>query len=347
MTDFPLLEKLTIVIFSYNRHKYLIRTINYWSRYNVKLLVLDGSRTKLNDLCLQKKNIKYVYNTSGLYKRLLSSINYIDTEFTILSCDDEFYLPSALSSCMEFLSKEIEFSNCGGRAIGFTTDKKDIFGIKAYPKLNDFSLNHNNAIDRATKHFSNYVPAHLYSVMRTRKWKIICRYVFEKQYNLDSACELQIEFLCVIAGKSKIIPELMWMRNKEVLPINLDLPRLEKQKWWFDKKYKNEKLDFLKRMKKACDELLKHQKIKIKEDTINKIFQLYFNSLPNKETFISKIKKLMPYRIKRIKRSILSVKNKLVISKHISLREEITQLEEQNVSVNHKDLNKIISIITS
>lgn len=345
MTDFPLLEKLTIVIFSYNRHKYLIRTIKYWSRYNVKLLVLDGSSTKLNDICLQKKNIKYVYNTSGLYKRLLSSINYIDTEFTILSCDDEFYLPSALSSCIEFLYKEIEFSNCGGRAIGFRTDKKDIFGMKAYPKLNDFSLSHNNAIDRATKHFSNYVPAHFYSVMRTRKWKIICRHVFEKQYNLDAAFELQVEFLCVIAGKSKIIPELMWLRNKEVVPINFDLKKLDKQKWWFDKKYKNEKLDFLKRMKKACDELLKHQKIKINEDTISKIFQLYINSLLDKETFISKIKKLMPYRLKRIIRPILSVKNKFVMSKHKSLNYEITLLEAQNVSINHKCLNQVISKI--
>ena len=345
MTDFSLLGKLTIVIFSYNRHKYLVRTINYWSNYNVKLLVLDGSSTKLNDLCLQKKNIKYVYNTSGLYRRFLSSVNYIDTEFTILSSDDEFYLPSALSSCIEFLSKEIEFSNCGGRAIGFRTDKKNIFGMKAYPRLNDFCLGHNNAIDRVTKHFSNYVPAHFYSVMRTRKWKIICKFVFEKQYNLDAAFELQVEFLCVVAGKSKIIPELMWMRNKEVLPINFDLTKLKKKKWWLDKKYQNEKLDFLKRMKKACDELLKHQETKINEDTISKVFQIYINSLSDKKTFIGKIKKLMPYRIKRIIRSILSVKNRFIISKNISLRDEITLLEEQNVSVNHKCLNQVISIL--
>ena len=44
MSDY-LLQKLTIVIFSYNRHKYLKRTIKYWSKYQAKILVLDGSDT--------------------------------------------------------------------------------------------------------------------------------------------------------------------------------------------------------------------------------------------------------------------------------------------------------------
>ena len=37
------LHKLTIVIISYNRHKYLKRTISYWQNYNAKVVVLDGS----------------------------------------------------------------------------------------------------------------------------------------------------------------------------------------------------------------------------------------------------------------------------------------------------------------
>jgi len=37
------LEKLTILIFSYNRHKYLKRTIKYWSNYNIKLLVIENN----------------------------------------------------------------------------------------------------------------------------------------------------------------------------------------------------------------------------------------------------------------------------------------------------------------
>ena len=53
-----LLEKLTIIIFSYNRHNYLKRTLKYWSNYDIKLVVLDGSNAKLEDPILNNKNIK-------------------------------------------------------------------------------------------------------------------------------------------------------------------------------------------------------------------------------------------------------------------------------------------------
>ena len=126
--NYSLLDKLTIIIFTYNRHNFLKRTIKYWSNYNIKLVILDGSDTKLEDLYLKQQNIKYIHNTNVLYERLLSSINYIDTEFMILGTDDEFYLPSALSSCVKFLSKDISFSSCGGRAIGFGFDYKNLIG---------------------------------------------------------------------------------------------------------------------------------------------------------------------------------------------------------------------------
>ena len=72
------------MIFTYNRHKYLKRTINYWSNYKVKLLILDGSDVELDDPCLHAKNVRYVYDTRGLHERLKNSGKFIDTEFTIL-----------------------------------------------------------------------------------------------------------------------------------------------------------------------------------------------------------------------------------------------------------------------
>ena len=129
MLNLSNLEKLTVVIFTYNRHEYLKRTLNYWSSYDLKVLILDGSSTKFEDPCLNFKNIKYIYDARSLYDRLLSSVDYIDTEFMILASDDEFYLPSALSTCVNFLSTEPSFSSCGGRAVGFRTKKKKIFGI--------------------------------------------------------------------------------------------------------------------------------------------------------------------------------------------------------------------------
>ena len=175
------LEKLTIVIFTYNRHNYLKRTINYWAKYKIKLVILDGSSSKFNDPILENEDVKYIHSTSSLYDRLLSSAKYIDTDFMILGADDEFYLPSALSSCVSFLIENPSFSSCGGRAIGFGFDHKNkIFGKQIYSKLKNFNLDHNNPYERIFNHFSDYVPAHFYSVIRVNKWKKICSYVFKK-----------------------------------------------------------------------------------------------------------------------------------------------------------------------
>ena len=248
MNDY-LLQKLTIVIFSFNRQKYIKRTIKYWSNYQVKLLVLDGSDVKLEDPCLNTKNIKYIHDPRDIYERLLSSVNYIETEFMILGCDDEFYLPSALNSCIKFLLKNPNFSSCGGCAIGFHNNGKEIFGIEQYSRSKDICLDHDSALERITKHFHNYLPAHEYSVMLTSTWKPICKHVFKKEYSFFAAFELQIEFLVMVSGKSIIIPELMWMRNRKVTAIRGSSPSLDSTrqitKWWHDKNFIEEKKDFL------------------------------------------------------------------------------------------------------
>ena len=61
--------------------------------------------------------------------------------------------------------------------------------------------------------------------MRTSNWNIICNNTFKKKYNFQSSEELQIEFLAMVSGKSKIIPQLMWMRNREVPSINEKYPK--------------------------------------------------------------------------------------------------------------------------
>ena len=71
-----ILNKLTLVICSYNRHKYLKRTINYWVKLNVNLVILDGSDSKFEDPCIKQKilNIfilKKVFMNVCLYLQII------------------------------------------------------------------------------------------------------------------------------------------------------------------------------------------------------------------------------------------------------------------------------------
>jgi glycosyltransferase domain-containing protein len=342
------LEKLTIVVYSYNRKKYLERTIRYWLNFDVRLLILDGSKVKLSCPSLSEKKLKYIHDTRGLYPRMLNSINHINTEFVILACDDEFYLPSALSACVEFLLREPSFFSCGGRSIGFgiSNGGKKIFGCEQYPKFRNLCLDDSNVLKRIQSHFNNYVPAHTYSVIRSSKWKIICKHVFEKEYNFFAAMELQMEFLVMVSGKSKIISELMWLRNIEVSGIRgtspSTTPTFTIDQWWYDKKFKKEKKNFLYRMKKACDELLSDQNIQLTENVIARLFEIYINNLISKNILYKKIKYLIPIKIRMLIGSILSFRNKSIMNKYKSLADEASLLESEGVFVNHEDLNQII-----
>jgi glycosyltransferase domain-containing protein len=351
------LNRLTIVIFTYNRHELLKRTINYWLNYDVKLLILDGSNNKIDVSFLHSKKIKYIHNTDGLEKRLLKSIDYIDTEFLILSGDDEFYLPSAICSCIKFLDKKPSFSSCGGRAVGFFTKSNFIFGTEEYSKFKGFCLDDRDSRGRTFKHFFNYTPAHIYSVMRLKNWKIICKYIFEKKISFSGSFELSVEFLTVVAGKSIIIQELMWMRNKEVGTIIGPSVFVGLDKWWLYKKYQYEKLNFFKQMVKACDELLANKKITAKEikDIINNAFEIYIKQNYPKRNFLNKIKDLVPNIIKIFLVSIIiiydQIKHRLIRWHNIknntynSLSNEVKRIEKEGVFINYQELNKVISFL--
>jgi len=356
--NFPLLKKITIIIFSYNRHKYLVSTIKYWSRYGVKVLVLDGSDTILNDPCLKVNNVKYVYDPRGVYDRLLSSTNFIDTEFMILSPDDEFYIPSALSSCIDFLIKNPSFSSCGGHGIGFgLSDFKKLTGKELYKNLKNYALDHDDASERIKKHFLNYQPTHIYSLMRSSHWREICHYVFKKEYSFYSNYELQVEFLIMFSGKSKIIPNLMWMRNFILTPVaevnpNLE-PNLPIKKWWYNKNFKIEKLDFLERMKKACEQLSHNQSQQLSKNQIVKLFEFYIHGNFLNRYFFSPIRNIinvLPPQIKRIIRFFISRKNIIINKNKIldkSIFDQAKRLESKGVKVDYKNLNYAVTIIES
>lgn len=357
---YSFLEKLTIVIYSFNRHKYLIRTLKYWSNFNAKVLVLDGSKEKLENDCLSAKNIKYIHDPRSLYDRLLSSVNFIDTNFIILGCDDEFYLPSALSSCVEFLEKNKEYSSCGGRTLGFGRNSSDEFyGRKVYSKLENFSLIDNDPLKRAKQHMSNYEPAHVYSVMHTKTWRIISKYIFEKEYNLYAALELQIEFLLPIAGKSKIIPELMTMRNLEVPAIRGTSPSLDlssgRLKWWFSDKMKNERQDFFIRTSRVCKKILSNPKKNLDEKKILEIFEIFFSkTYLKKNSFLKrnlsklipqKFKKVIKYLIKKLNFYNMSYYINTITKKKTNLIVEANNMQSNHVLVNFKEFDFIYKIL--
>ena len=217
-----LLSSLSIAIPTFNRQEYVLRNMRYWSDYDVTVHIFDGSKVPIDDHLISTlgSNINYHHMPCSLMERLNKSIKVIDTEYSIMIADDEFFIPSALESCIQEMNNNHEIVSCTGSAISFRVRDKEVIGNVIYHKLRGHSIMHDAPSARSFYHMSNYVPSTIYSVMRSDIWKKSMRSLSFKNYEIfvRSVGELQFEITASYLGKSKVINELMWLRSFENEP---------------------------------------------------------------------------------------------------------------------------------
>jgi glycosyltransferase domain-containing protein len=352
VSNLDLLKNLTIVIPTYKRQKFILRTLQYWSGKDVTIIVIDGSEKSLdiNILNQLKTNIKYIHSPKSYYERLLSVINLINSQYVMMGCDDEFYIPTALNSCLVRLSLDNQLITCTGRAIKFNWQNDLVIGSKVYEGLKDLNLDNHNPNDRIIKHFSNYTPAHIYGVCRTSVWKIAAQTTFSKEFPFFASMELQLEFILLFAGKTLVIPELLWLRSNEAEPLrgttSSMVPTNKIFQWWYKKKNKEEKKDFLIRMEKACLEInkLTNQNYIPKIQATYELYIKHNNSEHQNFSIFFKIFRNLPITIQNIIRKIFKF-FRFKTDKKILLIDAVQSLESSGVKVDFTEIVKIEKII--
>jgi glycosyltransferase domain-containing protein len=250
---------LTIVIPTYNRHKYLLRSIHYWSNYDVNVLVIDGGDSKLDQLYLSSlsPNISYHYVPIGFLKRLEIASNLIKTKYCILLGDDEFFIPSALNSAIKALEKDSELVACCGQSVNFWPGKiaswtsKDVVLLShiSYPERKGYLISQNTPYKRMLEHMTDYSPTSIYSVIRTPDWKKVVSIIAKKEFNAYGIFELQFEMAIAYLGKIKVLDELFWLRSAEngnIQGADISL-QIENsfESWWVDPDKFTERQEFL------------------------------------------------------------------------------------------------------
>lgn len=234
-----MLDNLTLIIPTYCRHDYILRALKYWKNSDLSIIVLDGSPHSLKDVHLEnaKCRVTYIHNPVGFYNRISMALDLVATDYVMLACDDEFFIPSALARCVTELEADPELIACCGRALGFGIGERNIWGVQVYPSMKNLSLEHGNAVVRLNEHMAGYVPSLIYAVSKVDPWRKCMNSVVAKEFHFYGAAELQFEMLMSFAGKSKVIPQLMWMRSIDEAPaIRGTDPSLDTQNkfvsWW-------------------------------------------------------------------------------------------------------------------
>ena len=90
---------------------------------------------------------------------------------------------------------------------------QNVYGLCQYPELIKSSLMHSDPRERIEFHMKNYVPSLIYGVSRVAPWKISWENIVRVEFPAFAIGELQFEICMSFAGKSKVIPHLMWLRS--------------------------------------------------------------------------------------------------------------------------------------
>ena len=215
MSNQYILDKLTIIIFTYKRYDYLKRLLEFYNNYdyNFNFLILDSTPFEPNDIefsiylknCVNIKWIKYDESIFFIDK-IEDGCKYLETEYSVLCADDDFIFPSALLKSIKFLNNNSDYSSCHGLYYNYKIEY-----INKNYKLN-FSLiygkryggNENTIFNRLYNYLTGktqYYP--FYAVQRTVQFKLVWQY--SKIYAKDWAFgEIFPCASILILGKMKI-----------------------------------------------------------------------------------------------------------------------------------------------
>ena len=132
MRETNISSDLTILVPLKDRVQYTRRLVNYldFIECPYKLLFADGGQTPEAEELLQDKNnflnldyeyIRYPYDAtlSDFHKKMASAVSKIQTPFTLLHDNDDFFVLETVQKCIDFLIKNSDHSSARGRNFDF------------------------------------------------------------------------------------------------------------------------------------------------------------------------------------------------------------------------------------
>ena len=267
-----ILEKITIVIPTFKRQEYILRTMEYWSGKGAKVMVLDGTDQAIPAELLShiEDNVRYHHMPVSFAKRIDHARAMIETPYVALSGDDEFHLPTGLIQSIRELETDENLIACMGRTMAFRNDDGIIRGKIEYPAMKDYSLSDSEPCERMVRHMRCYTPSTIYAVVRSWAWRLAWEPTCREEFPVYGSAELAYELMISYLGKSKVIPVLQWLRSKENtsvvsedVSLNSTNPRF--YLWWGSSSYGQQKEAFLDNLMKSLEDGLEIGEQRIRE----------------------------------------------------------------------------------
>lgn len=244
-----LLKKLTLIIPTFGRPRFIVRAMNYWSDKDVQLIVLDGSPESLTADFVKglTSNIRYVHNPVSIQQRLADATSMLSTEYVAFFSDDDLFAESGLAEAIAELDLNPELACCNGICVSFNWHSIDaaVTTRLHYPEQIHFNLTQPAVELRVGQHFRNYTPASIYAVHRKSSFILAMRAAAHANSCIYSA-EIAFEFVTAYLGGMKTLNVCYWLRSMENQPVQTagSNRALRFHQWLVDSEYQQEVKDW-------------------------------------------------------------------------------------------------------
>lgn len=229
----------------------LCAVLRYWLKLPVTLIVLDQSQTS-NQFVPKSPRLTYIHSPESYLTNHQLAATMVSTPYVLIACDDELYIPSAVRECIEFLEQSPNHIAIGGEAIGFHMKGSVREWKEQYPKLRGYLLESENWSERVSSHLGSYRHILYYSVTRTEEWSFVWSRIARKSFSPFAVFELQLEAALAVAGKFRVLPQVMWIRNRAIAPLwGIESkesgfnPEHSFKSWWYSRRHLWEKQVFV------------------------------------------------------------------------------------------------------
>ena len=210
-------NKITVIIISYNRPKYLKRSVDYYIINGFNVIVLDGSKKSQNlDFHHKSNKLQYIHLTKSYHERFIYAAKLLKTKYSILVNDDEFFFPEFIDKSINFLDKNKNYGTVCGIVFCFSIKKEKTIFYQGYTYFQK-KISKSNIIAERIKHSIHNPSVHGYnSVMRSRIFKEEAKLLTKlKELKNIFFIELMLNTFIISRGKSKFIKNLAWFRSFE------------------------------------------------------------------------------------------------------------------------------------
>ena len=336
--------KLTIFILSKDKNLVLKRLLEYWKDSGFRIVVLHETRNPIN-IYNQDSSVVYLPTCDPLLDRIQKMSGLVETDYVLISTDDEVFSITSILDGIKFLDENQEFSTVSGQTVAVSKYANQNNYLSVYRNYLGFETSSEDSVGRMRESIekTNGVMGigAPYRIMRrnlfTNYMEAICEL---SPLNCSYLYEVLAEVYQHIHGKVKILNNVFWIRNW-IIPAATDTNRnFYYFQWWESPTYTKERHHLV--------NLLCRQYHKLSTKELDEILHMAYSS--RKKAEMLEYKRLLSQKkiLKRVKRKF----SRYTFIQRMNFRHESNsivdlqkQLNKNQIRFDKKELSNLTNFV--